>query len=165
MNVAVITAGPEQEPVLANLLELYAYDFSEFVDLTLGHDGRFGYKHLPLYWSERGRHAFIIKADNRLAGFALVRRGPGVYGDADVWDVAEFFILRGFRRQGVGSRAAWEIWSRLKGRWEVRVLERNQRAKEFWRRTASLFLGEAVEPSALDMDGRAWHVFSFESNK
>ncbi len=121
MDVKVIEAGPEQEPVLANLLELYSHDFSEFVDLTLGPDGRFGYRHLPLYWSEAGRRPFIIMAGHRLAGFALVCKGSDISGDADVWDMAEFFVVRGFRRQGVGTRAAWEIWSRLQGRWEVRV--------------------------------------------
>jgi hypothetical protein len=44
--------GPEQELILANLLELYAHDFSEFHELELGSDGRFGYGGLPLYWSE-----------------------------------------------------------------------------------------------------------------
>ena len=34
------------------MLELYAHDFSEFIDLKLGADGRFGYKHLYLYWKE-----------------------------------------------------------------------------------------------------------------
>ena len=48
-----------QELVLANLLELYAHDFSEFHDLELGMDGRFGYSHLPLYWSELADTRFL----------------------------------------------------------------------------------------------------------
>jgi hypothetical protein len=48
-DVEVIAAGPEQEPVLANLLEPYSHDFGEFVGLTPGPDGRFGYKYLHLY--------------------------------------------------------------------------------------------------------------------
>jgi hypothetical protein len=46
--IEVIPARPEQEPILANLLELYAHDFSEFRKLELGCDGRFGYGGLPL---------------------------------------------------------------------------------------------------------------------
>src|SRR5271155_1151437 len=45
----VIRAAPDQAPILANLLELYAHDFSEFHDIDLGEDGRFGYRSLPLY--------------------------------------------------------------------------------------------------------------------
>ena len=54
MHLEVILATSEQEPILANLLELYAHDFSEFYDLTLRADGRFGYDQLPLYWREPG---------------------------------------------------------------------------------------------------------------
>ena len=48
MEIEVVPAKAEEEPVLANLLELYAHDFSEFFDLTIGADGRFGYEPLSL---------------------------------------------------------------------------------------------------------------------
>ena len=48
-NIELIPAAPDQEPVLANLLELYSHDFSEFHEIELGADGRFGYPSLPLY--------------------------------------------------------------------------------------------------------------------
>jgi hypothetical protein len=35
-DVEVIQAAPEQEPIMANLLELYAHDFSEFHDVAIG---------------------------------------------------------------------------------------------------------------------------------
>jgi hypothetical protein len=41
VKVEIIPALEEQEPILANLLELYAHDFSEFIDLNLGADGRY----------------------------------------------------------------------------------------------------------------------------
>ena len=74
--VEVLPASAEQEPILANLLELYSHDFSEYMELELcGPDGRFGYEHLPLYWKEDGRHPFLIKVSGSLAGFALVSTG------------------------------------------------------------------------------------------
>lgn len=164
-DVEVIPASREQGPVLTNMLELYAHDFSEFVELRVGADGRFGYEHLHLYWEEPGRHPFLIKAGGRLAGFVLVRRGSGVSGDAGVWDVAEFFVLRGLRRLGVGKRAAHEVWRRFPGTWEVRVIDRNRKAKEFWARAIKEFVGHAVEPAAFEEGGEAWHVFSFESTR
>ncbi|HSE21540.1 MAG TPA: hypothetical protein VLB68_07760 [Pyrinomonadaceae bacterium] len=42
VQIEVIPATSEQRPILANLFELYAHDFSEFYDLELGADGRFG---------------------------------------------------------------------------------------------------------------------------
>src|SRR5216684_2740960 len=71
-HIEVIPARPEQESILANLLELYAHDFSEFHDLELGADGRFGYHCLPLYWSEPGRHPFLVWVEGKLAGLVLV---------------------------------------------------------------------------------------------
>jgi predicted acetyltransferase len=163
VDVEIIPALPEQEPILANMLELYAHDFSEFMDLKLGADGRFGYKHLPLYWKESNRYPLLIVANGHLAGFAFVRRGPETSNDADVCDMAEFFIVRGFRRLGVGMKAAHEIWKRFPGNWEVRVIARNQKARAFWGRAVNEFLGKTIEPILLDKDGEGWHVFSFES--
>ncbi len=164
-GVEVIAAPRELEPVLANLFELYAHDFSEFVELRLGPDGRFGYSELRLYWEEPGRRAFVIRAGGELAGFALLMKGSAVSGDPEVWDVAEFFVARGFRRLGVGTRAAREVWRRFPGRWEVRVIDANRKAKEFWRSAIGDFLGETIEPTPFSRGGRVWHVFSFESEQ
>ncbi|HSB11376.1 MAG TPA: GNAT family N-acetyltransferase [Blastocatellia bacterium] len=163
MDLEVTLALPEQEPILANMLELYVHDFSEFIDVELGPDGRFGYKRLPLYWRESNRYPFLIMADGHLAGFAFVCRGSGIAGDADVWDMAEFFIARGFRRRGLGMKVAQTIWEKFPGKWEVRVLDRNQKAMEFWRRATNRFLGKTIEPIPFNKDGIGWHVFSFES--
>lgn len=162
-DVEVIAASPEQEPVLANMLELYVHDFSEFMDLKLGPDGRFGYQSLPLYWKESNRYPFLVMADGNLAGFVFVRGGSAISDEADVWDMAEFFIVRGFRGRRVGTQAAQEIWKRFPGKWEVRVTDRNEKARSFWDRAVGEFLGETIKPRLIDKDGKTWHVFSFES--
>ena len=59
-GVEVRPAAPEEEPVLANLLELYAHDFSALADLQLHPDGRYGYPGLPRYWQEDTR----VKSDD-----------------------------------------------------------------------------------------------------
>src|SRR5438477_8400704 len=98
-HIELVSAAPGQESIIANLLELYAHDFSEFHNLELGDDGRFGYERLPLYWSEPDRYPFLVKVDNRLAGLVLVKKGSELsdseLSDNDaVWDMAEFFIVR-----------------------------------------------------------------------
>src|ERR1700761_40833 len=102
-DIEVIPAAAEQAPTLANLLELYAYDFSEFHRLEMDGAGRFGYPLLPLYLSEPGRFPFLVKEGGNLAGLVLVKRGSEVSADLTVWDMAEFFILRGCRRRGIGT--------------------------------------------------------------
>lgn len=165
VDVEITPALPEQEPILANMLELYAHDFSEFIDLKLGADGRFGYKHLPLYWQESNRYPFLIRANGHFTGFVFVRRGSEVSNDSDVWDMAEFFIVRGSRRRGLGMKVAHEIWKRFPGKWEVRVIDRNHKAKGFWGRAINEFLGKTIEPIHLDKDAQGWYVFSFESKR
>jgi predicted acetyltransferase len=163
MHLQVIPATPEQEPILANLLELYAHDFSEFHDVELGPDGRFGYKQLPLYWSEPGRHPFLVRMDGKLAGFVLVKRGSEVSGDEAVWDMVEFFVVRGYRRRGIGTEIAHQVWGRFPGAWEVRVMESNHSAHPFWERAISDFAGEPIHSVRVEKGAKRWHVFSFES--
>ena len=163
MNVEVTPAGKEQESVLANLLELYAHDFSEFHDLEIGADGRFEYRYLRLYWTEPGRHPFLVQVEGKLAGLVLVKRGSEVSGNENVWDMAEFFVLRGYRRRGLGTHIAVEVWRRFPGRWEVRVMESNASACQFWASAISEFVGDEILPVQVERDGKRWKVFSFES--
>ena len=162
-QIEVLPAAPEQAPILDNLIELYAHDFSEFHDLDLGADGRFGYSSLPLYWSEPDRHPFLVRVDGKLAGFALVKRGSEVSGNEAVWDMAEFFVTRGYRRRGIGTQIAHEVWRRFPGAWEVRVMQSNISAYHFWARAISTLTGEAIHPVRVEKGGTSWTLFSFES--
>jgi predicted acetyltransferase len=163
VKVEVIPTLIEQEQILSNLLELYAHDFSEFMDLKLGPDGRFGYERLRLYWTEPNRYPFLILVNDDLAGFVFVQRGSQISAETDVWDVAEFFIVRGSRRHGVGMKAAHEVWKKFTGKWEVRVINRNKEAKEFWARAIEAFLGKTIPSTPFEKNGAGWQLFSFES--
>jgi predicted acetyltransferase len=156
-QVEVIPATAEQMPIMANLIQLYAHDFSEFHHLELGTDGRFNYEPLPLYWSEPNRHPFLVRVEGNLAGLVLVK------SNGAVWDMAEFFVVRGYRRRGIGSAIAHDIWRRFPGLWEVRVMQSNHAALQFWERTISEFTGAPIHPVNLEKNGESWHLFSFDS--
>jgi predicted acetyltransferase len=162
MPVELMPASLEEQPVLANLIELYAHDFSEILPLRLGDDGRFGYDELPLYWAEENRFPFLVR-DGSLAGFVLVKRGSELSGDEDVWDMAEMFVARGHRRRGVATQVAHEVWRRFPGAWEVRVMQANVAAIPFWAHAVAGFLGREVAPFRFERPGKAWMVFSFDS--
>src|SRR5262249_5498483 len=76
-RISVDVAAKSEEPLLANLLELYIHDLSDiFEGLEIDPDGRFGYRRLPLFWSQPDRRfPFLIRLDGRVAGFALIQRG------------------------------------------------------------------------------------------
>ena len=164
-QIEVTLAPRKQQPILANLLELYAHDFSEFHDINLGADGRFGYDRLSLYWSEPGRCPFLVRIEGELAGLALVKKGSEVSGDEAVWDMVEFFVLRGYRRRGIGTQIAHEVWRRFPGQWEVRVMHSNAPARAFWKHAIAECTGEAVHSVWVEKDGKSWEVFSFESRR
>ena len=164
-HIEIIPAMPEQEPILANLLELYAHDFSEFHPIELGIDGRFGYRQLSLYWSEPGRHPFLASIDGKLAGFAMVKRGSEISGDIEVWDMAEFFVVRGYRKRGIGTEIAHDVLRRFPGLWEVRVMQSNRAAHHFWECTISAFAGKVIHSVPVEKCGEYWYLFSFESKR
>ncbi len=166
MNGITLDVASESEaPLLANLLELYIHDMSDiFSGLEVGPEGRFGYQRLPLYWSEPGRRfPFLIRLDGRVAGFALVQRGSPASPDSDMLDVEEFFVMRQYRRAGVGRRAATLLWEHLPGPWTVRVAEDNRAALAFWRGAIARYTNGSETESPMLHDGRRWRVFSFAS--
>lgn len=158
-------AAGKDATLVANLLELYVHDLSAlFAHVELGEDGRFGYSRLPLYFDEtEPRFAFLIRAEGRVAGFVLAMRGSPVTDDPEVHDVTEFFVLRKYRRSGVGRRAAALLFDTLRARWTVRVLEANAAALAFWRETLrDVTNGGATEAERRDASG-VWRVFEFKS--
>lgn len=163
-EVAVELALPGDAEVLANLLELYSHDLSDVFALELGANGRFGYERLPLYWSESDRRfPFIIRAGTRVAGFALVTRGSPSSDDPNEFDMAEFFVLRRYRRSGVGRRAAFLLWNRFAAQWVVRVAEGNQSGLRFWARVIGEYTGGTAVETTRPGSPRAWRVFSFNA--
>ncbi|MGE5223053.1 MAG: GNAT family N-acetyltransferase [Omnitrophica WOR_2 bacterium] len=119
--------------ILRNLMELYLYDFSEFDGMDVNAHGRFEYRYLDHYWTEAGRFPYFIRYDGRLAGFALVRDIEGEEGEK-VHRIAEFFILRKYRRKGIGKDAAIWLFKHFGGKWQVEELENNLPAQSFWRK-------------------------------
>ncbi len=131
MNVEVARASVEDKLLIQRMLELYQYDFSEFEGTDLDAHGCFGYPHLDLYWLEPTRHPFVVRVDGRLAGFVLVNQKT--YLESSDWGVSEFFILRKYRRKGVGKSAAFSVFEQIRGKWEVHELQSNRPSQAFWR--------------------------------
>ena len=159
VKVELVPISLERAPTLKNLLELYAHDFSEYVPLQLGANGRFDLLLGDEWWQADDHYPFFVHADGKLSGFALVRRGSRVTDDAKVMDIAEFFVVRGARRQGVGVKVVRELFRVLPGPWEARVRAGNTPAFAFWSRAFSESAGQAPEVADFSKAGVAWQVF------
>lgn len=157
MTVTLHDATLNDKPVLRRLIELYRHDFSEFDGADLDERGLFGYPYLDRYWTEAERFPFLLHVDGRLAGFVLVNdRTLTPEGD---YSLAEFFVVRKYRRRGVGRQAALEVFGRFPGVWEVGVLAANTSAQAFWRATIASHIGTAVEE--VDHSERAGTILRF----
>jgi predicted acetyltransferase len=163
-EVVLEAATSTDAAVLSSLLELYSHDLSEVFELELGVNGRFGYEKLPLYWSEpERRFPFLIHVGARIAGFALVTRGSPAFGDPADFDVAEFFVVRRYRRSGVGRRAAFLLWNRFPAAWIVRVAEGNQKGLLFWTNVIGEYTSGTAVETTHPGSPHTWRVFSFNS--
>jgi predicted acetyltransferase len=168
IDCVTLTPVPgSQRQIITNLIQLYKYDFSEFAEVgspygEVGRDGRFIYEGLDSYWREDGWFALTVEADGRLAGFVLVNRWSALNRSPNR-SIGEFFILRKYRRIGVGSRAARVLFERWPGRWEVAVARYNKPALAFWRKAIRAAVDGPVEEYAGDFERQVGTVLCFES--
>jgi predicted acetyltransferase len=132
MKIEVSPASIDDKPLIQRMMQFYLYDFSEFGNSDLDSHGCFGYSYLDHYWTEKDHHPFIVRVDGKLAGFVLVNRHAYLPGNE--WAIAEFFIMRKYRRQGVGKVVAFCIFEQFRGKWEVQETEANLPAQRFWRK-------------------------------
>jgi len=121
---------------IQRMLELYQHDLSDIWDQDLDAHGDYGYA-LDRYWDTEGFHAFVASAEGRYAGFALVNQAVRV-GTEGCW-MDQFFVLKKYRRQGVGELLAASAFAALPGRWEVGQMPQNLAAQAFWRRIVGAY--------------------------
>ena len=132
MKIDIQLVPEGDKPVLCQMLELYLHDFSEYDHADLNEHGYYGYRYLDTYWIEPGRYPFLIKADGKLAGFVLVNKHSYRTPDEDLHSIAEFFVLRKYRRLGIGKQVAVMIFERFPGKWEVNQHPDNLFSIQFW---------------------------------
>jgi predicted acetyltransferase len=72
-----------------------------------------------------------VKVGDKLAGFILVNQYT--YLPESQYSIAEFFIMRKYRKCGIGRQVAVYMFDLFQGRWEVHQLPGNIAGQEFWR--------------------------------
>ena len=131
MDIEIKPASDEDFPVVENLARFYVYDMSELMGWPCPENGLFGgCDEFFDDWQDGKNAPFVVRIQGELAGFAGVKRTGG--GKQDEHCVQEFFVLRKFRRQGVGRTVAATLFDKYPGAWTVQQLARNTPAAEFW---------------------------------
>lgn len=128
----IVKVEKEDSRILENLASIYLSDMSEIADfLKPEADGSYKYKNLHYYWQKKELSAHFIKHDTGIIGFILSNRTPYVPDDCQI-SIHEFFILRQFRRKGLGREAIKKIFAMFPGDYFIAQLETNTPAIEFW---------------------------------
>lgn len=144
MNVTVSKVKLQDKPILANLLEKYLYEFSQYDGCQFDNQGLFQYKYLDNYWTEDKRFPYFIHVDGKLAGFALINSIAECDEKCD-WSVAEYFVGYQFRNKGVGTRAILQIFARHKGTWHIKYHCKNIVSVGFWNKIAHIFAKKEIK--------------------
>lgn len=133
-TVELLRAAPEQAEIIRNLYQYYAYESSDWEQEDVEVDGRFYIheEHLARYWQEPRWSAELILVDGYIAGFLLVEGSelPGLEGSLEL---ADLFVLKKYRRLGVGSAVASQVLGRGADAWLVRFYRQDEAAQAFWR--------------------------------
>jgi predicted acetyltransferase len=171
MEIDIVKATRQDTAVLRQLYELYCHDFSEYTQADVDETGMYtDDAFLNDYWREPKWSAFLVRVDRKLAGFAWVLK-TSLFTPDDVETqrlvqsgfreqdphvlIEEFFIMRKYRRRGIGEYVAHHLFDCFPGVWEVSEMIENTPAQAFWRKVIDRYSnGNYVE---VNLQTSMWH--------
>jgi predicted acetyltransferase len=125
MTIFLRLAASDEKALLRGVLNDYLTELTQYGEVDLD------YPYFEAYWSDGDRWPYLIEYDGQFAGFALVNRWSPSQRGTD-FAIAEFYILPGFRKSGIGRQAFLTLLQKHRGLWELSIFSRNLAAKEFW---------------------------------
>jgi predicted acetyltransferase len=157
-SVEVRRASIGDKIILRHLIQLYSYDFTEFVDIEMDEHGLYRYDYFDHYWTEEKRLPFLVRVAGKFAGFAFMKKE--VKDDGSPYSyIAEFFIMKKYRGKGIGQAAAFQLFDLFPGEWQISELATNYPAQAFWRKIIGRYTGGAFEETVME-DGDVLQVFN-----
>jgi predicted acetyltransferase len=156
----VTIASADRRLPIYRMLELYQHDLSDIWDQDLDLHGEYGYA-LDRFWERPNCWPYVFRVDGKYAGFALVDDRVRVPGD-DFW-MDQFFVLKKYRRQGIGSSAATAVLDAHRGRWQVGEMPDNHAAVAFWRKVIGSYTAGAYTEERLTSGWWQGYVQRFSS--
>jgi predicted acetyltransferase len=167
MEIKIEPVKIEEKEILRNLLEKYNYEFSQYENTDVNNLGLYGFDYLDYYWTVNSNFPYFIKANNQLAGFAMVTDHPDINIKTD-FTMAEFTVLHKYRKIGVGKYVVNELFKKHKGKWQIKFHPNNKASELFWTKVVSEYTKgkfEIIENNIETKyrDGTIGKVLLFES--
>jgi predicted acetyltransferase len=162
MKLELVVAERSQRPLLDRLLQLYEYDYSEYGGVDVDEQGLFPTEDLDASWRP-GYDVYLLRVDGRNAGFGFVTRHRAYLGDGEATLLDQFFVMRKYRRRGIGTRATTALFDRYPGRWEVATVHGNEPARTFWPRVIGEYTAGAYAETPEGCDRWRGPIWSFRT--
>ena len=156
-QIEVTRASLSEKLIVHNLMQLYGHDFSEFDGADVDEYGLYRYDSIDHYWTEENCFPYLVRVGGKFAGLALLQRETKDDGSHNMF-MAEFFILKKYRGQGIGQKVAFALFDRHSGEWQVSEIAQNYPAQAFWRKIIARYTGGPFEEEVLD-DGCVLQTF------
>jgi len=167
MNISIEPIKIEEKEILKNLGEYYIYDQSRYGSIDVNEFGLFDdLDDLDLYWTEKNRHPFFIKVDNKLAGFILVYDDRQIEEIESNYAIDDFFVMDKYKRQGIGKYCVKCILNKFSGKWQIWFHPSNDVAKKFWLKAINEYTKgkfELIKNNEPYYDGTIGNTFVFDS--
>lgn len=154
------SATPVDRLPLSRMLELYQHDLSDVWDQDIDQHGEYGYA-LDEYWASRTSRAYVVLVQSHYAGFALVVPRPKL-PHGEHW-LEQFFIMKKYRRRGIGAAAAHALFDSLPGVWQVGQMHKNVAAQAFWRKVIGAYTEGRFVEDEITTDAGTSRVQQFNS--
>jgi predicted acetyltransferase len=79
---------------------------------------------------------------------------------SSLFAVAEFFVMKKYRKLGVGQHVSTELFNKFSGIWKVSQMETNLPAQSFWRKTIERYTNNNYQEIREDDWEGPIHTFS-----
>ncbi len=136
----IVKVEDQNKPVLLNLLQAYEAEFSTITNKDPDGNGLY-----PLDTPLDGEHeAYLVYIGNQLCGFAI--KGT----ELSCHDISEFYIIPTKRGHKLGSSFAHKVFDMYRGKWQVRQIERADKARDFWRKVIGDYTNGQYEESQIE---------------
>lgn len=112
----------------------------------------------------------VIHPDNERSRRVLERAGMRYWGRKQCYqaEVAQFFIMRKFKRQGIGRQVAYQCFDRFPGIWKVMVFPGNEGSYRFWRTVIKHYSVQSLieyTRQIAHFKNKAYNIFKFKTGK
>jgi predicted acetyltransferase len=159
MGILLLSATAEEKPAVSELIQLYRADLHYLDSTRTNGQGCLGTQLNPPHGDSN--LSFLIRVDEQLVGFVSVGRQSRWRERFEGYTVADLFIKRYYRRQGIGRAAAISLFDRFSGSWEVSSCAWNVPGQIFWRGVVDRYTNGRYEETWIQTDTWRGPVQSF----